>query len=98
VTAEAQQREQEDKVRTGREVLAAWMIEHSFSTGHGDTMDDLLRELAWQVEELRNYYPQGVRPFCEAVRDIFICNLRRGHQGDHMDLHPSGGKAGWRQM
>lgn len=34
------------------EQLAAWMIEHSFSTGHGDTVEDLLRELEWQVKEL----------------------------------------------
>jgi hypothetical protein len=37
-----------------REKLAAWMIENSFATGHGDTMDDLLKELEWQVQELRH--------------------------------------------
>ncbi len=36
-----------------REKLAAWMIEHSFATGHGNTIDDLLIELSWQVRELR---------------------------------------------
>ena len=36
-----------------KELLAHWMIEHSFSTGHGDTVADLLRELEWQVTELR---------------------------------------------
>ena len=36
-----------------RELLAAWMIENGFSTGHGDTLQDLLRELTWQVKELR---------------------------------------------
>ena len=35
------------------EQLAAWMIHHGFATGHGDTFDDLLAELAWQIEELR---------------------------------------------
>ena len=34
-----------------REKLAAWMIEHSYATGHGDTTEDLLRELDWQFEE-----------------------------------------------
>jgi hypothetical protein len=34
-----------------REKLAAWMIEHSYATGHGDTTEDLLRELDWQIEE-----------------------------------------------
>lgn len=36
-----------------REKLAQWISKHGFATGHGDTMEDLLRELTWQVEELR---------------------------------------------
>ncbi len=34
-----------------RELLAAWMIQNSFATGHGDTVEDLLKELDWQVKE-----------------------------------------------
>lgn len=52
-----------------KEKLAQWMIDHSFSTGHGDTIDDLLGELGFQVEELRymdrnrgRYVPRDVRP------------------------------------
>jgi hypothetical protein len=41
-------------VETQREKLAAWMVAHSFTTGHGDTQEDLLKELAWQVELLRD--------------------------------------------
>jgi hypothetical protein len=40
-------------VETQKNKLAAWMISHSFSTGHGDTQEDLLKELGWQVEMLR---------------------------------------------
>jgi hypothetical protein len=29
------------------------MIQHGFATGHGETIEDLLGELSWQVEELR---------------------------------------------
>lgn len=36
-----------------REKLARWMIENSIATGHGDTFDDLLAELAGYVRELR---------------------------------------------
>lgn len=36
-----------------RELLAQWMIANSFGTGHGDTLEDLLGELSWQVKELR---------------------------------------------
>jgi len=31
--------------------LAQWMLEHSYATGHGDTMEDLLKELEWQIKE-----------------------------------------------
>lgn len=34
-----------------REQLAAWMIDHGFTTGHGDTIDDLLSELSAQMRE-----------------------------------------------
>lgn len=37
-----------------REQVAAWMLTQGFATGHGDTLDDLLGELAWQIEELRD--------------------------------------------
>mgnify|MGYP001609196012 CR=1 FL=1 len=36
-----------------REMLAAWMVANSFATGHGETFDALLRELEWQIKELR---------------------------------------------
>jgi hypothetical protein len=36
------------------EILAKWMIQHSFSTGHGESVQDLLNELSWQVRELRS--------------------------------------------
>lgn len=32
-----------------RETLAAWMIAHGYTTGHGETVADLLRELATQI-------------------------------------------------
>lgn len=33
------------------EKVAAWMMQRGFATGHGDTVDDLLNELEWQVAE-----------------------------------------------
>ena len=36
---------------TDKQTLVAWMISHGFATGHGDTVEDLLKELAWQMEE-----------------------------------------------
>ncbi len=43
-----------EREREAREKIAAWMITHSFATGHGDTLDDLLHELEWQIEEIRS--------------------------------------------
>lgn len=34
-----------------REKVAAWMRSKSYATGHGDTIEDLLKELEWQVAE-----------------------------------------------
>ena len=34
-----------------REKLANWMMQRGYATGHGDTTEDLLQELEWQVRE-----------------------------------------------
>lgn len=34
-----------------REKVAQWVIEQGYATGHGDTIEDLLTELCWQVTE-----------------------------------------------
>lgn len=34
-----------------REKVAKWMIQRSYATGHGDTIEDLLAELDWQIKE-----------------------------------------------
>jgi len=36
-----------------REKVAACLLSLGLATGHGDTLDDLLSELKWQVEEIR---------------------------------------------
>ena len=38
-----------------REKLARWMIKRSYATGHGDTLEDLLAELDWQIKEQREW-------------------------------------------
>ena len=38
-----------------REKLATWMMRQGYATGHGDTTEDLLKELDWQIaERIRN--------------------------------------------
>lgn len=34
-----------------REKVAKWMIAQGYATGHGDTTEDLLKELEWQIKE-----------------------------------------------
>ena len=38
-------------VAAEREKLAHWMMSLGYATGHGDTTEDLLDELEWQVTE-----------------------------------------------
>ena len=40
--------------RSDLEKLADWMSQNGFATGHGDCLDDLLKELTWQVKEIRD--------------------------------------------
>ena len=34
-----------------KEKLAQWMMKQGYATGHGDTIEDLLHELEWQIAE-----------------------------------------------
>jgi hypothetical protein len=36
-------------VRAEREKVAQWMIQRGYATGHGNTLEDLLQELDWQI-------------------------------------------------
>jgi len=37
----------------GNELIAAWMVRQGFATGHGDTTEEILVELDWQVAEIK---------------------------------------------
>lgn len=34
-----------------RNKLAQWMMARGYATGHGDSIEDLLKELEWQIAE-----------------------------------------------
>ena len=38
-------------IETEREKVAQWMMQRGYATGHGDTIEDLLKELDWQIRE-----------------------------------------------
>ena len=49
-----------------REKVAAWMVERGYATGHGDSTEDLLHELDWQIREQE-------REACAKVQE-FVCS------------------------
>ena len=38
-------------IETEREKVAQWMTRQGYATGHGDNIEDLLKELEWQIED-----------------------------------------------
>ena len=48
-----------------REKVAQWQIGSGYSTGHGETIEDLLVELEWQVRE-------SERESCAKVADEWV--------------------------
>ena len=55
------------------EKLAAWMIANGYATGHGDSTDDLLDELAWQVYENLNKRADEQVEACVASLKAALC-------------------------
>ena len=45
-----------------RNTVAQWMIDKGYATGHGDTVEDLLKELEWQVRERERVIEQEQGP------------------------------------
>lgn len=50
-----------------RERVAHWMMGRGYATGHGDTIEDLLHELEWQIREQE-------REACAKVPQEFVCS------------------------
>jgi len=53
-----------------KEKLAQWMIRSGYATGHGDTIEDLLQELDWQIAENLNRAITTEREACARVCDV----------------------------
>ena len=51
-----------------REKVARWIIHKGYATGHGDTIEDLLTELEWQVAERER---EACAKVCERMLGIF---------------------------
>jgi hypothetical protein len=60
-----------------RNKLAAWMIERGYATGHGDTVEDLLKELEWQIAEREREACARVCEILGAEDDSFYAEFSR---------------------
>lgn len=55
-----------------REKVARWMMERGYATGHGDTIQELIKEVEWQVAELEN-------EACAKVADLVAREIDNTH-------------------
>jgi len=62
-----------------RNKLAQWMIDRGYATGHGDTTEDLLQELEWQIAE---NWTRGMVNGVQAEREACakVCESLAGQQ------------------
>lgn len=52
-----------------REKLVRWMMQHGYATGHGDSIEELLIELKWQINERISILAAAEREACALVCD-----------------------------
>ena len=59
----------QEAILAEREKVAQWMTRQGYATGHGDNIEDLLKELEWQIEErVRNERERRVLALAAAIR------------------------------
>ena len=62
-----------DGAQEERNKLAAWMMSQGYATGHGDSIEKLLEELEWQIEERIKNEREACAKVCEdAISSIQI--------------------------
>ena len=63
-----------------RNKLAAWMMRQGYATGHGDSIEKLLEELEWQIEERMRNEREACAKACEILEaedDSFYAEFSR---------------------
>jgi len=55
------------QIAAERNKVASWMMARGYATGHGDTVEDLLQELDWQIAE---NWTRGMVNGVEAEREV----------------------------
>ena len=61
-------KELEEALVIGREKVATWMTRQGYATGHGDSIEDLLREAEWQIRERER---EACAKVCEERQEVF---------------------------
>lgn len=62
------------------------MTRNSFATGHGDSLDDLLKELQWQINELQQ--PNRFAAFSSKERYFLNLGLQKALEAVLSDARP----------
>lgn len=70
-----------DVIVREREVVANWIMDMGFATGHGDSIVDLLDQLEWQIAEKE-------REACAKLVDYW-----EAREGEHADAIRARGQA-----
>lgn len=60
-----------------RNKVAQWIMDQGYATGHGETVEDLLKELTWQIQE-------NEREACAKVAESFDPNMRWSNYGKYI--------------
>jgi hypothetical protein len=71
----------EQTEREAREAVAQWMTANHFATGHGETIQDLLTELRWQIVERENLLEKRFAAAIEARDKEHADHLLRVNSG-----------------
>ena len=70
-------------IKAEREKVAQWMMQHGYATGHGDTLEDLLTELDWQIVDGWNRaLMNGVKTEREACANLLLSTDLSGLRND----------------
>ena len=59
-----------------RNILAAWMIQFGFATGHGDTMEQLVDALGSEIVDRIEFEIEAEREVCAQMADDVVAGKR----------------------
>lgn len=90
----------QQRIDEQREKVATWIMSLGLSTGHGDTLEDLLKEAHWQVRE----YQQRIATLEAAISEMttdpcgeYYTGLRCGVEDRDIVCRYEAAEYGWQQ-